>query len=162
MSEEFVHDIALLKLRAPIPNHLRILPICASHLPPFDASPQLLGACGRGSTSRTHYIPANVLQETFFYESMFESNTKPHELRLCRDDNVCVESVAEGANMCLFDDGSPLYVFECGTLNPKCLYGVSSFSRGRVDTPGELCNNGSFFAKVPRFYHWMSSIIEAN
>ena len=96
MQLEYKNDIALLKLTTEIENRERVLPICRNFLPPFEAFPRLLGFCGKGTISTTHYDLPYKLQETFFHENNFESNTQPVELRMCRGDKVCVESVTPG------------------------------------------------------------------
>ena len=96
MQREYRNDIALLKLSTEISNGERILPLCSNFLPPFETLPHVLGSCGKGTTSRTHYDIPYVLQEAFFYESLFESNTQPLQLQFCREDQVCVESATPG------------------------------------------------------------------
>ena len=97
------------------------------------------------------------VQEGYFFQTIFDSSSPPAEqiISFCRDDQVCVESAIEGTNICHLDDGIPLYTFECGTITPKCIYGVASYYKSRTDEPGRICNDGSFFASVSNLYSWI-------
>ena len=99
------------------------------------------------------------IQEGFFFQTIFESNTAPQGQtnKFCRNDQICVNSATEGTNICHLDDGIPLYTFECETFTPKCLYGVASYYSNRLDTPGQICNGGSFFASVSNLHSWIQS-----
>ncbi|XP_063727750.1 uncharacterized protein LOC134855223 isoform X2 [Symsagittifera roscoffensis] len=155
---EYKNDIALLKLSQAVGDSSRVLPICRERATPVEF--EILGASGMGATSTTYHIYPTVLQEGFFFQTLFEPN--PTEYRLCRSDQVCVESATEGANICHFDDGIPLYTFECESLTPKCLYGVASYYRSRLDTPGQFCNGGSFFASVTNLNQWIRQTMMTN
>ena len=72
----------------------------------------LLGTVGMGSTSTKENSPANTLREAVLYESVFESSLEGDN-SFCEPGTICTDCVRKNTNICLYDDGSPLYEFEC-------------------------------------------------
>ncbi|XP_075250832.1 uncharacterized protein LOC142343031, partial [Convolutriloba macropyga] len=102
-------------------------------------------------------------QEAVFFESMYVSDSSPYSFLWCPDDLVCVDGLTKGVNICHFDDGSPLYTFQCGTRTPRCLYGVANFFRNKsLHIESDDCDNGSFFASIPHLYTWIKKIMRDN
>ncbi|XP_075250828.1 uncharacterized protein LOC142343028 [Convolutriloba macropyga] len=156
------NDVALLKLSRDVPKSVKPLPLC-SHRLAYSLHRHRLGACGIGTVNPNTLEIPDVLQETFFYESMYVSESSPYSFHWCRDDLVCVDAIEPGANMCLFDDGSPLYTLQCGTRAPDCLYGITSFYRSITKQAGIIkCDGGSFFASVTHLYDWIALTINQN
>ena len=70
----------------------------------------------------------------------------------------------KGGNICLMDDGGPLYKLKCGTMEAECLYGIASYSNAnRRHLPRDtVCNAGSYFANVIHFRGWIQFTINNN
>ena len=125
-----------------------------------DPSVNVLGFSGLGSmiTNETHLaIPLN-LQEMVFSKTDFDMASTNMSLPCPPPPpkKICVRPHFEKGNICQNDDGGPLFQFKCGSLNPKCVYGVASYSVGRL---GHRCNAGSYFTDVTPFYEWIQEII---
>ncbi|XP_075256366.1 chymotrypsin-like elastase family member 1 [Convolutriloba macropyga] len=160
------HDIAILKTdmsikRAP-ENGLRI---CPDQIPESYEMQYLLGSCGMGSTqnertsegtSETKIPPA--LKEMFFSESMID-RLGPFNVVPCPSNVVCTRPLFNSGNICLMDDGNPLFRFQCGSFEPDCLYGVASYSKANPSTEDKICNDGSYFARIHPLKNWIERII---
>ena len=148
------NNLALLKVLWLV-SKSSILEICEDE-PEFGMP---LGSLGLGSTSTTGFKYPATLQEAKFYESVYE-NTIAKDENNCRRGQICVDSVTDGTNICTGDHGGPLYELECGTRNPKCLYGVASYyvqdPNGR---PEEICTSGSVFTNVLDFKAWIEHTV---
>ncbi|XP_075251321.1 myeloblastin-like [Convolutriloba macropyga] len=158
-----MNDVALVKTRKVIENGNEIaLRLCnwdeilTDELTPH----QIIGFCGMGSfiTEATHSAIPGKLKQMIFKRT-FLQNPDPRYLSPCPEEVICVNPVFEKGNICMMDDGGPLYKFACGTMIPECLLGVASYSLGRSDTPMQVCNNGSFFTHVPLFGDWIDYIM---
>ena len=156
-----MNNIALIRTRWPILNaYSKSLPICGLEESSFNLDRTLLGAVGMGTTTTTrrHQQYPNTLKEIFLKQTLFQP-ADPENLQACPVDIVCTLPVFTGSNVCLLDDGGALFRFECGTLRPECLVGVTSFSAPKVNTPEEFCNNGSYFSKLLPFKDWIEFIL---
>ncbi|XP_063722040.1 thrombin-like enzyme BjussuSP-1 [Symsagittifera roscoffensis] len=145
------NDIALIKVKTHYPDH-RVMPIC-------QVEPELgtiLGSCGLGSTSAPKLTIPTHIQEVFFYESMFE-NIDPFNFETCAPGNVCTDTVTDDSNICVGDEGNPLYSFSCQTsISPHCLYGVASYFLP-LTHPQQMatCKDGSVYASVIPHTDWV-------
>ena len=117
----------------------------------------LLVAVGLGSISTKMAQPATYLQQAFFFETSLEY-LFPNYLKICEKKTICTEGLTVRSNICVFDDGGPLYVVTCREEWPICLYGVASYFIQDPKRPGEYCTGGSVFTSVPDFLHWISGI----
>ena len=156
-----MNNIALIRTRWPILNaYSKSLPICSLEESSFNLDRTLLGAVGMGTTTTTrrHQQYPNTLKEIFLKQTLFQP-ADPENLQACPVDIVCTLPVFTGSNVCLLDDGGALFRFECGTLRPQCLVGVTSFSAPKANTPEEFCNNGSYFSKLLPFKDWIDFIL---
>ncbi|XP_075249674.1 chymotrypsinogen B-like [Convolutriloba macropyga] len=158
----YKNDIALIKLKRRIRETDRMISLC-SRLLPYTYFRHQLAVCGVGTVSRRVFLIPDHLQEMVFLESMYMSETSPYNFHWCREDMICVDAVTKGSSICHHDDGSPLFTFQCGSLVPKCIYGVASFYRTKQDYEGsEKCDNGGFFASVPYMYNWITNTMRQN
>ena len=130
------------------------LPLCSSK----PAYGTLLATVGLGSVSTAAAQPSPYLQQTFFTETTSEYIFKD-ETKACENETICTLTVTDGSNICLFDDGGPLYIVNCREegLRPVCLYGVASYFIQDPKRPGELCTGGSVFTRVPDFLEWITA-----
>ena len=117
-----------------------------------------LGTCSMGSTLARRPVFPSRLKETFFAETKFLSQN-PYDMRLCREDIVCVEQLRgiPRSNLCFKDDGAPLYTLKCGLRVPDCLYGIASNYENYVTKSGSY--GKSYFASVPHAYEWIVETI---
>ncbi|XP_075249605.1 uncharacterized protein LOC142342232 [Convolutriloba macropyga] len=111
-----------------------------------------------GSTSTKENSPANTLREAVLYESVFESSLEGDN-SFCEPGTICTDCVRKNTNICLYDDGSPLYEFECQLKVPKCLYGIASYYIQNTAKPDELCTAGSVFTRISYHEHWIMQIM---
>ena len=160
MSEKPLYDVALLQTYRLFKNN-RQLKIC-------EQDPHLgtiLGASGLGSiTSSTKSLHSSQIEETYFYESVFESPTE-YNWMSCRNDNICVEKLIEESNLCPSDVGDPLHLFICGQGPVPCLYGIASYFVPYFETKNEMsieCRDTPVFARVIPFKQWILKTISAN
>ena len=109
---------------------------------------------GVASKNISHTFIPNTLREAFFEQSPFLDVTDTWNFDFCPEELICTNSDS-GSNICTFDDGSPLYKFECGSLKPSCLYGIASFFKSKDESSGKSCDNGSYFASIPYFHDWI-------
>ena len=94
-----------------------------------------------------------------FYQTLLEA-VSPLNPVYCREDQICTIPAIEGGNICFMDDGSPLYILQCGTMEPLCLYGVASTYRSYFKSNRDnYCNGGSYFASVVYFDEWINEIV---
>lgn len=153
-------DLALIKTKRKIWGALRHrLPLCPTPIPEHSYPMTLLGTAGMGLTElsiSSHTIP-EVLQETLLVQIKY---TNENSNVLCRTDNICTKPFISKSNICLMDEGGPLYKFRCGSLEPECLYGVASYSlRSSNET---WCDGGSFFTNVYVFFNWIQRMLITN
>ena len=161
MSARPHYDVALLQTWTAFKNY-RYLSIC-------NQEPQLgmlLGARGIGSFTSTNSYHSSRTQETFFYESVFESPSKDN-FNSCRADNICVESLVSESNLCPSDVGDPLYTLTCGQRLKPCLYGVASyFVASDFETVNQKqhndCRDIPVFAQVIPFRQWIIDTISSD
>ena len=118
------NNIALIKTVIPIKG-AKILPLC-KYEPDLGS---MLGFIGMGSTQVTSVKLPKILQELPLYESVFERSNPVHWLS-CKSNEICVEQVLEDSNICINDEGGPLFSTTCDQKGfpskPHCLYGVAS------------------------------------
>ena len=153
-----MNNIVLIQLRRPIRNaHYYAIDLCRNE----EEHGTTLGTCSMGSTfAQKPYFPIR-LKETFFQETKFLSRNI-YDMRLCREDTVCVERLPgdKTSNLCLRDDGAPLYAMKCGSMVPDCLYGIAShYDNFQTRYGGQRCTGGSYFASIPHSYDWISRIV---
>ncbi|XP_075263459.1 uncharacterized protein LOC142355063 [Convolutriloba macropyga] len=131
MDEEPINDLALLKTSEAIElGHWIALPMCFERTLKKHSLRTTFSCCGLGSTSdnRNNVSLPKTLKETPFFQTFFEG-VGPDGLNTCRKDNICTIPKTEGGNICDMDDGSPLFILDCFTMKPECLYGVASYYR---------------------------------
>ena len=80
----------------------------------------------------------------------------------CPASSICTHSIREGSNICLMDEGGPLYVLRCDNKMPQCLYGVADYFISDPNTPPySVCNGGSFFTRITHYRAWIDRIVHA-
>ncbi|XP_075239999.1 mite allergen Der p 3-like [Convolutriloba macropyga] len=168
------HDIALLKInrQRPLPAY-RTVKLC-QNLPQLGS---LMATSGLGLSVRhlTGIYPLN-LREIFLTRSHL-SQLGPFGMVVCRDDQICGQSITEGANTCYGDEGSALYTFSCDTSEYECVAGVATDQNWEASHHGvqlpydprtavvlstDICNKGSYFTSVPHMYAWIQETMARN
>ncbi|XP_063727517.1 azurocidin-like [Symsagittifera roscoffensis] len=160
------NDLAILKLKYHIPGTwFYALPICSEEVPETDYGSTLVGSCGMGyvSTSRDHTAVSHKLKEIYFTMTIFDSSEGLFFSR-CREDNICTTPILDGGNICIMDEGGPLFKFHCDTMEPECILGVASYSMSKPNTSvptqhREICNDGSYFTRLSLFQDWIDSVL---
>ncbi|XP_063719971.1 azurocidin-like [Symsagittifera roscoffensis] len=158
-----LNNIALLQLFKRI-NAFHQIQICPK---PMDLG-HTLAFTGLGSTTRKLTTLPKTLQEMPLYESVFES-ASPFEMEGCRSQDICTENILEDSNMCMHDEGSPIFSLLCvratQIVKPNCLYGVASYFINKTHInghppmqSGSICNDGSVFARLTNHLDWIYSV----
>ncbi|XP_075259915.1 achelase-2-like [Convolutriloba macropyga] len=111
-----VNDIALVKTHSAIVNGSeKAIRLCQPHeaiITADDVNNKIIGFCGMGScvTDASLSIIPDVLQQMVFKQTVFNKQSKdPRFPKLCPDELICVQALIEDGNICLMDDGGPLY-----------------------------------------------------
>ena len=155
MAEKPRNNLAILKLRNPMPNGVHTIQLCLKV--PELGTP--LASLGFGSTSTISYEPSlEYLKEAYFYESVFTTDAHSTSFfETCPESDICTDTLTAGTSICSGDIGGPLYEFNCGTIDPVCLYGVASYFTQNPDNH-RICNDASVFTKLTHFHDWIKRI----
>ena len=107
--------------------------------------------------------PATI-HEGMFIENVFESTTSRSN-HWCPREKICTDAahMSLNTNLCISDDGNPLYSINCIDLRPLCLYGVASYvlplhEAGASETQ-QICSEGSVFERVSFHSNWIHRTI---
>ncbi|XP_075246991.1 myeloblastin-like [Convolutriloba macropyga] len=156
------NNLALLQLRRPITDCIRIISICITEKE--HGTP--VATCGLGSTSGSKYSPTKKLREIQLRENKLHKPFSPfvtERRQICREDSVCTTRVTPGGNSCFGDEGNPLYYrnpcFNKSSAGPFCLYGVATEYDSKTNNESEKCAGGSSFARVSHFARWIDFVL---
>ncbi|XP_075239801.1 uncharacterized protein LOC142335263 isoform X2 [Convolutriloba macropyga] len=148
------------------------LPPCESRALQGD----IIATCGMGQFTFSDQLSlgAPTLQEGFFSVNYIKPPFVPfvHLPHFCEDELICNDPVVKGTNICTYDEGSPLYQFECSSykgyeyMRPKCVYGIASHyvreekqtnygTQNTWDNKSSICQSGSAFTNVTHYIGWI-------